>query len=359
MPDPRTVRAATVAGVLVAVVVFVVVLLWAKWLPYAARVSSLHANGTWSGASVLGVGGVKPGDAPSWKAATSFTGAYIQAVWKALVAALLISAALQSLVPRTWLLRVLNRRGRVASALAGGLCSTPSMMCTCCTAPVAVTLRRSGVSTAAAVAYWLGNPLLNPAVLAFLLFVAPWQWTVTRLVVGLLVVVGGAALVTWLVEGRRDAGMADTAKLTGEDEPEPLGTEWLRSAPARFGRALLRLSIVLVPEYVLVVMLIGAFRGWLFPIGATLGSGLLVVVIAAVTGTLLVIPTAGEIPILQGLAIAGIGAGPIGALLITLPAVSLPGIAMVGRALGWRTTAATAVMVAGGGLLAAGLLIVL
>jgi hypothetical protein len=37
--------------------------------------------------------------------------------------------------------------------------------------------------TAPAVAYWLGNPLLNPAVVVFLLFVAPWQWTVTRLVV--------------------------------------------------------------------------------------------------------------------------------------------------------------------------------
>lgn len=130
-------------------------------------------------------------------------------------------------------------------------------------------------------------------------------------------------------------------------------------APARFGRALLRLSIVLVPEYLIAVMLIGAFRGWLFPISATSGFGLLAVLIAAGVGTLLVIPTAGEIPILQGLAIAGVAAGPIGALLITLPAVSLPGIAMVGRALGWRTTAATAAMVAVGGLLGAGLLTVL
>jgi hypothetical protein len=29
------------------------------------------------------------------------------------------------------------------------------------------------VSTSAALAYWLGNPLLNPAVLVFLLFVHP------------------------------------------------------------------------------------------------------------------------------------------------------------------------------------------
>jgi uncharacterized membrane protein YraQ (UPF0718 family) len=313
------VRAAAVAGVLVAAVVFVVALLWAKWLPYAARAISLHESGAWSGASVLGVGGVQPGDAPSWDAAISFTSAYIDAVWKALVAALLISAVLQAFVPRAWLLRLLNRRGRLTSALAGGLCSTPSMMCTCCTAPVAVSLRRSGVSTSAAVAYWLGNPLLNPAVLVFLLLVAPWQWTVTRLVIGLLVVVGGAALVAWLTEGRRGVTMSNASPLAGNDEQAPLGTEWLAAAPARFGRALLRLSLVLVPEYLIVVMLIGAFRGWLFPISTASGFGLLVVLVAAGVGTLLVIPTAGEIPILQGLAIAGVAAGPIGALLSPCP----------------------------------------
>ena len=56
LPDARSVRAATVAGALVAVVVFVVALLWAKWLPYAARASSVHASGAWSGSSVLGAG---------------------------------------------------------------------------------------------------------------------------------------------------------------------------------------------------------------------------------------------------------------------------------------------------------------
>jgi uncharacterized protein len=261
VPDARSVRAAVVAGVLVAAIVFVVALLWAKWLPYAARVSSLAASGAWSGSSILGVGGVKPGDPPSWQAATSFTWAYLDAVWKALVAALLISAAVQSLVPRRWLLRLLNRPGRMASAVAGGLCSTPSMMCTCCTAPVTVTLRRSGVSLSATLAYWLGNPLLNPAVLVFLLLVAPWQWTMTRLVVGAVVVVGGAALVARLVD-RRGATAADAASLTDADEePEPLDREWLAAAPARFARTLLRLSIVLVPEYLVVVLLIGVFRG--------------------------------------------------------------------------------------------------
>jgi hypothetical protein len=43
-----------------------------------------------------------------------------------------------------------------------------------------------------------------------------------------------------------------------------------------------------------------------------------------VLGTLVVIPTAGEISILQGLVAARAGAGVLGTLLITLPAISLP-----------------------------------
>ncbi|MEV6848370.1 permease [Actinoplanes sp. NPDC051411] len=332
-------------GVLVAVAVAIAGLLWAKWWPYQAKAHGLATTHTWAGSGIFGVGGVQPGDAPSWSAATSFTSAYLRAIWKALVAALLISAALQTLVPRTWLLRVLNRRRPVSAAVAGGLAATPSMMCTCCAAPVAVTLRRNGVPTAAVVAYWLGNPLLNPAVLVFLVFVAPWQWTLTRLVVGAAVVVGGAVLVARLTDRRVPEEVA---------VPGPAADE----APSlrRYLGALLRLVLTLVPEYLVVVMLIGAFRGWLFPLGGDLRSGLLVVVVAAIVGTLMVIPTAGEIPIVQGLVLAGLSLGAAGALLVTLPAVSLPGIAMVGRTFGWRVTTATAAVVVAGGLVGAALL---
>ncbi|WP_250004905.1 permease [Actinoplanes sp. M2I2] len=340
-------RSRLVVGVVVASVLTVALLTWAKWLPYAGRIPGLAADGAWPGKDILGVGGVRPGDAPSWSAGTSFTWAYAQAVWRALVAALLISAALQTLIPRAWLLRVLNRRGRLRSALAGGLASTPSMMCTCCTAPVAVGLKRRGASTAAVVvAYWLGNPLLNPAVLVFLLLVAPWQWTVTRAVAGLVVVVGGAALVARLADRRPPAGLVAPEE---EDDPPP--------SLRRYGRALFRSSVILVPEYLVVVMLIGAFRGWLLPLGGS--SGIVVVLMAALVGTALVVPTAGEIPVAQGLALAGLSLGGVGALLVTLPAVSLPGMIMVGRAFGWRVTVATAGVAAAGGVLGAGLLFLL
>ena len=353
--DRRTgppVRSVAVVGLLLALVLAAVVLLWAKWLPYQAKVVSLSGTHTWDGGSILAVGGVEPGDPPSWSAATSFAGTYLAAVWKALVAALLISAAVQALIPRGWLLRVLDRRSRLGSAVAGGLVSTPSMMCTCCTAPVAATLRRSGVGTAGAVAYWLGNPLLNPAVLVFLALVAPWQWTATRLLVGAVVVVGGAVLVARLADRR-------TVPVEAVVEPEPDG-DWLARAPQRFARTLGRLCVTLVPEYLVVVLAIGAFRGWLMPlVSGDVGGGVVLVVVAAVVGTVLVLPTGGEIPVLQGLALAGLSLGGVGALLLTLPAVSLPGAVMVGRALGWRATALTAGVVVAGGVLAAGVLLAL
>jgi uncharacterized membrane protein YraQ (UPF0718 family) len=341
-------RRARAAGLLGAAVIAVVLLLWAKWLPYAAKLPGLAGHHAWSGSSILTAGDVHPGSGPSWSAATSFTSAYVKAVWHALVAALLIAAALQTLVSRGWLLRVLNRPGRVRSAVAGGLAGTPSMMCTCCTAPVAVSLRRSGVPTAAVVAYWLGNPLLNPAVIVFLLLVAPWQWTVVRVVVGALVVVGGAALVARLTDARPAAGPVLPAE-TGDPPP----------SVRRYLTALLRLSLTLVPEYLVVVLLIGAFRGWLFPFDGRFGPVAVVVLVAAVAGTAVVIPTAGEIPIVQGLALAGLATGAVGALLVTLPAVSIPGMVMVGRALGWRATVATAGVAVAGGLVAAVLLVLL
>lgn len=75
-----------------------------------------------------------------------------------------------------------------------------------------------------------------------------------------------------------------------------------------------------------------------------------------ILGTLIVLPTAGEIPILQGLAGAGVSAATLGTLLITLPAISRVSMAMVVRAFSPRVTAAMAGAVAGCGLLAGGLL---
>lgn len=343
-------RAVVTAALLAAAGVFVAALLWSKWLPYAHKIVTLAGSHSYPRGDILTVGGVHAGDAPSWHAATSFASTYFTAIWKALVAALLISAAVSALVPAGWAARLVNRRSPLAAAAVGGLASTPSLMCTCCTAPVAATLRREGAGTAGVVAYWLGNPLLNPAVLVFLGLVAPWQWVVTRAVVGVLVVVFGAALVARFAGGREPAPPAAAA-------PPPDG-HWLAGAPQRFGRTLARLLLILVPEYIVVVFALGAFRGWLFPLDATgpVRSGAAIVLLCAVIGTLVVIPTGAEIPIAAGLASVGLSLGGVGALLLTLPAASLPAMAMLVRSLGVRVTAATAGVVAVGGVLAGVLL---
>ena len=118
--------------------------------------------------------------------------------------------------------------------------------------------------------------------------------------------------------------------------------------------------MILVPEYFVVVMAVGALRGWLFPFGHTAASwGVLAALVAALAGTLLVIPTAAEIPIIVGL--IGLGFSPLvtGALLIALPAVSLPSMVMVGRSLSVRVTVATAIGVVACALAAGGLMIAL
>lgn len=126
----------------------------------------------------------------------------------------------------------------------------------------------------------VGQSAAQPRGVVFLLFVAPWQWTVTRLVVGGVVVVAGSALVARLVDGktRRESAMPGRPELqagvqvvgvprTVAGDGEPVGASWLVQGPVRYGKALLRLVLTLVPEYLVVVLVLGAFRGWLFPIG--------------------------------------------------------------------------------------------
>ena len=61
----------------------------------------------------------------------------------------------------------------------------------------------------------------------------------------------------------------------------------------------------------------------------------------AVAGTLFVIPTAGEVPIIQAMLSLGMAAGPAGALLMTLPPISVPSMAMLGRSFPPRILAIT------------------
>ncbi|MGO2036873.1 MAG: permease [Brevibacterium sp.] len=342
---PRRLSPVDWVGLGVLAAVLVIGLSWSKWMPYWDKAWTMSRTSVWDGSPLFDAAGETISLVGAW----DFALVYFTAVWKALLVALLVAAAIDALVPRDWLLRLMNRRSHTGQALVGAALSTPSMMCTCCAAPVAAGLRDTGVRRSAALAYWVGNPLLNPAVLIFLVFVLPWQYVAVRIVFALLIAVGASALIGRWVAGR--------AEVVPEPEPSP---PRMSSLPSRYLRSVSRFTLILVPEHLALVFLIGLISPWLtgvYGLEAQLGAG--AILLAAVVGTLLVIPTGGEIPIVLALLAAGVGAGVTGAPLVALPALSVPSMVMVGKSMGWRTTAAMGAAVAVAAVLAGGLLLLL
>ncbi|WP_338463993.1 permease [Franconibacter daqui] len=296
--------------------VLIVGLWYVKWQPYYGK--AFTAAQTHSiGKSLLAQPETNP-----LRAALDYAMVYFLAVWKAAVLGVLLGSLIQVLIPRDWLMRTLGQ-ARFRGTLIGTLFSLPGMMCTCCAAPVAAGMRRQSVSIGGALAFWLGNPLLNPATLVFMGFVLGWHFALVRLLAGLVMVPG----VAWLVQRWVKDDGAPTLTLP-ESQPQPQG-----AFLARWGKALWTLFWNTIPVYVLAVLALGAARVWLFPhVDGDVGNTLMWVIAMAIVGCLFVIPTAAEIPIAQTMMLAGMGVAPALALLITLPAVSLPSLIMLRKA---------------------------
>lgn len=389
-------------------------LVWAKWWPYTERTAGLLGGEGWTATPLIETA-VR--SESWWSAGWEFTVAYTASVWKALLVALVLAAAVQAFVGSDRMAALLRGRGRHRrgrESLRAALLGLPTMMCTCCTAPVVVGLRRAGASAAAATAFWLANPVLNPAVIVFLLLVGPAEWSLVRLVVGIALVAGGACIAGILADraavpvpaaapvpapaavtlparadraaapegesapflppspdflpaaeapgmGAGTASGTDPAPASAEGSASGAGAAAEGRVPgplARFGRELARFSLTLIPEYLILVFAVGAVAHlgqWSI---ADAQWTVLAVLAFVLLGVLLVIPTGGEIPVLLALAAAGAGPWPTGAALMCLSAVSLPSLIMVGRALSWRAASAIAGLVAAAGLLAGALLAV-
>ncbi|WP_312284876.1 permease [Yokenella regensburgei] len=296
--------------------VLAVGLWYVKWQPYYGK--AFTAAETHSiGKSILA-----GADGNPLRAAWDYALVYFLAVWKAAVLGVILGSLVQVLIPRDWLQRTLGQ-ARFRGTLLGTLFSLPGMMCTCCAAPVAAGMRRQQVSMGGALAFWLGNPLLNPATLVFMGFVLGWQFTLIRLVAGLATVLVVATLVQkWVKETPLPAA-----------EPEAIKPEPQDGFFSRWLRALWSLFWSTIPVYILAVLVLGAARVWLFPhVDGLVGNTLFWVIAMALAGCLFVIPTAAEIPIVQTMMLAGMGTGPALALLITLPAVSVPSLIMLRKA---------------------------
>ena len=158
-------------------------LFYVKWSPYYAK-AFVAARDHTLGASIVS-GNLPVPPEVGWQAGFAYSIAYLKAIWQAMVLGLVIGAGIEALLPRMTVARLFT--GSMGSLRASAF-AVPSMMCTCCSAPIAVGMLESGAGTACALVYWLANPVLNPAALVFIGFVLGWQWAALRLVVGVALV---------------------------------------------------------------------------------------------------------------------------------------------------------------------------
>lgn len=298
-------------------------LTYIKWWPYYHKVIDAATHHTIGASIVTGENPTAPG--PSWQSAWDYALAYYNSVWKAAVLGIVLGSLLQVLIPSGWLLKVLGKTS-FGSTFVGGIASIPTMMCTCCAAPVAVGMRKRNASVGATLAFWLGNPTINPATLVFMTFVLSWKFTLLRIAFGLLLTFGVSYFANRFAAGEKmpEQALEASRKLQKAEQSGPFLQRWVKS----LGYMLLHI----VPAYIIAVLLLGASRAWLFPlIGEPASNSILLIIGFAIAGTLFVIPTAAEIPIIQTMMSFGLGTGPAAALLLTLPSVSLPSLLMIGR----------------------------
>ena len=341
-------------GVTLIIALAVCGLFYVKWMPYFHKAILASTNHS-IGHSILMGDAAEPPPA-SWKAALDYSLAYGKAIWQAMVLGLLLGAAVQEFAPRAWFARLLGRSD-VKSVTVGALMAIPGMMCTCCAAPVVIGLRRRNASAAASTAFWLGNTVLNPATLVFMGFVLGWKWAGLRLALGVPLVFGTSYLI-------HRFAFADEIRAINEQVGQALAGS---AASAYSGGTLqgwlsrfLSMTARLIPEYLVLVLILGASRVWLFPhMGVGVGNELHWIVLMSLAGLLFVIPTAGEVPIVQAMLALGVGAGPSAALLMTLPPVSLPSLVMAQKVFSLRALAlvGASVVIVGivAGLIAVGL----
>lgn len=326
---------------IVPVAIFFVILIlgefYVKWDPYYHKAFTAAAKHSLGASIVSGKTDVPP--AFGFVAAWQYAVKYFLDIWQALVVGILVGAGIQVLLPKDWILRMFARKS-FGSVLAAGTLALPGMMCTCCGAPVAVGLRKQQASVGAGLAFWMGNPVLNPATIVFMGFVLGWKFAVFRIFFGIILVFGVSLLADRVASQRRLPDSELSSSMTNLETSSlitPLETPksdlqnvmtqqplWLR-----FLAEVWKMATSMLPAYILFVLVVGGVRAWLFPVVGAHATGLLWLIGLALAGTLFVIPTAGEIPIIQTLMHYGLGIGPAAALLLTLPALSVPSMAIV------------------------------
>lgn len=216
--------------------------------------------------------------------------------------------------------------GRVPGPVKGLALGVVTPFCSCSTLPMLVGMLNAGVAFQTAMTFLISSPLLNPIIVGGMVIIFGWEtalvYTLFTLVVALV------APWVWKVLGLDKA--LKRVRVTGESTPEP----WrgLRGEmPGALRQAWIDLRPLLVP--MLIGIAIGAAVYGFVPddqLAAFAGANIWwAVPLAAVIGIPLYIRLETMLPIGMALQTAGVGIGPIFALIIGGAGCSPPEVSML------------------------------
>lgn len=260
-------------------------------------------------------------------------------------AVLLGGAVSAAVVPEGGLRAALQRGGPAGAGIGAGL-GLPLFMCSACSAPVSMGFYRSGAKLETALGIIFGSALFNPVGLLATFLLMPVSMGVARVGFGLAAVFVLVPLVARSHAGATidiDAAAPEPGRRVlppaepGDDTWTAAVTATLRSWWWNTSEVAIRL----VPGMFIAGFFVGGILMLAPPqrLSDLAGAGLGAVVVAALIGTFLQLPTLFEIPLVLGALALGLDPAPATALLVTAPSVGIITFVVVRRELGWRVPA--------------------
>ncbi|WP_046472076.1 permease [Allosalinactinospora lopnorensis] len=217
--------------------------------------------------------------------------------------------------------------GRLIGPVKGALLGAMTPFCSCSTLPMLVGMFKAGVPFSTAAAFLIGSPLLNPIILGAVGLLFGWSIMTGYAVAAF----GGTLAIAFAWDALGLERFVKRVRVEGAaDHEEPWGG--LRAeAPGAWRSALLDFKPLVLP-LLLGVSVGAAIYGAVpqsFIAGVAGPDNPLAVPVAAVVGIPLYIRTEAALPIGLALTSAGMGLGPVFALIMGGAGASIPEVSML------------------------------
>ena len=132
---------------------------------------------------------------PNWNGFVEHCFEILRSIWGWLLIGILISAAIETYVPKSWLTQV-NDLGVLASMGVALVIATPLYVCATASVPIAASLVAGGLSPAAAMVFLMAGPATNVTTIGAIK--SQFGWKTTSVYIGSIVV--GSLLAGWMFE---------------------------------------------------------------------------------------------------------------------------------------------------------------